>query len=203
MEDEQRKEFIRQVFNTVCEQYGKGSLRFFENAASHLPGLLNLNGDENILDIATGTGLASTLLASHLPDGQVTFENDGIGLGFTLGALYEFSPQTRIGLSYRSETNPDLEGEPEFTNLGPVRRDVHAGWDLAAHDISIFLYLKRGLPAEVTAALDSHPQVRALHILRKHRDVAFCPDCGLLQILETVDPEVLFCEDYNPLFLVV
>ena len=72
MEDEQRKEFIRQVFNTVCEQYGKGSLRFFENAASHLPGLLNLNGDENILDIATGTGLASTLLASHLPDGQVT-----------------------------------------------------------------------------------------------------------------------------------
>jgi ubiquinone/menaquinone biosynthesis C-methylase UbiE len=72
MEDEQRKEFIRQVFNTVCEQYGKGSLRFFENAASHLPGLLNLNGDENILDIAAGTGLASTLLACHLPDGKVT-----------------------------------------------------------------------------------------------------------------------------------
>jgi ubiquinone/menaquinone biosynthesis C-methylase UbiE len=72
MEDEQRKEFIRQVFNTVCEQYGKGSLRFFENAASHLPDLLNLNGDENILDIAAGTGLASTLLASHLPDGKVT-----------------------------------------------------------------------------------------------------------------------------------
>ena len=61
-------------------------------------------------------------LPDGLPDGQVTFENDGIGLGFTLGALYEFSPQTRIGLSYRSETNPDLEGEPEFTNLGPARR---------------------------------------------------------------------------------
>jgi ubiquinone/menaquinone biosynthesis C-methylase UbiE len=72
MEDEQRKEFIRQVFNTVCEQYGKGSLRFFENAAEYLPDLLNLNGDENILDIAAGTGLASTLLASHLPKGQVT-----------------------------------------------------------------------------------------------------------------------------------
>lgn len=57
MEDKNRKEFIRQVFNTVCEQYGTGSLRFFENAASHLPALLNLNGDENILDIATGTGL--------------------------------------------------------------------------------------------------------------------------------------------------
>ena len=70
--EEGRKEFIRQVFNTVSEQYGQGSLRFFENAASHLPGLLDLKGDEKLLDIATGTGLASTLLASHLPDGQVT-----------------------------------------------------------------------------------------------------------------------------------
>ena len=61
-------------------------------------------------------------LPDGLPDGQVTFENDGVGIGFTLGALYEFSPQTRVGLSYRSETNPDLEGEPEFTNLGPARR---------------------------------------------------------------------------------
>ena len=26
--------------------------------------------------------------------------------------------------------------------------------------------------------------------------VAFCPACGLLQIRETVDPEVLFCDDY-------
>jgi SAM-dependent methyltransferase len=27
-------------------------------------------------------------------------------------------------------------------------------------------------------------------------EVAFCPQCSLLQILETVPPEVLFCEDY-------
>ncbi len=72
MEQEGRTEFIRQVFNTVSEQYGQGELRFFENAASHLPGLLDLKGDEKLLDIATGTGLASTLLAAHLPDGQVT-----------------------------------------------------------------------------------------------------------------------------------
>lgn len=26
--------------------------------------------------------------------------------------------------------------------------------------------------------------------------VAFCPNCSLVQILETVSPEVLFCEDY-------
>lgn len=38
------------------------------------------------------------------------------------------------------------------TNLGPVRADVHAGWDLAAHDISIFLYLMESAPVRVTAS---------------------------------------------------
>jgi predicted dehydrogenase len=37
-------------------------------------------------------------------------------------------------------------------SLGPVREDVHAGWDLAAHDLSIFLYLKESCPVEVTAS---------------------------------------------------
>ncbi len=37
-------------------------------------------------------------------------------------------------------------------SLGPVREDVHAGWDLATHDVSIFLYLKESVPVEVTAS---------------------------------------------------
>jgi predicted dehydrogenase len=37
-------------------------------------------------------------------------------------------------------------------SLGPVREDVHAGWDLATHDVSIFLYLKEDVPVEVTAS---------------------------------------------------
>lgn len=69
---DERKEFIRQVFNTVCERYGKDSLRFFENAANHLPGLLNLRGKEQVLDIATGTGLAASRMAAFLPQGHVT-----------------------------------------------------------------------------------------------------------------------------------
>ncbi len=71
-EQQQRKEFIRNTFDTVSQQYGKDNLRFFQNAAAHLPALLQLRGDEQLLDVATGTGLASTLLASHLPRGRVT-----------------------------------------------------------------------------------------------------------------------------------
>lgn len=36
------------------------------------------------------------------------------------------------------------------SNLGPIRRDVNALWDLAAHDISIFNYLYEQQPIEVS-----------------------------------------------------
>lgn len=72
MEDEQRTQFIRNTFDTVCERYGQGPLRFFQYAADHLPGLLELQGNEQILDAAAGTGLASTVLASRVPQGKVT-----------------------------------------------------------------------------------------------------------------------------------
>ena len=38
------------------------------------------------------------------------------------------------------------------TNLGPVRQDVHAGWDLATHDVSIIMSLKQAVPTHVTAS---------------------------------------------------
>jgi predicted dehydrogenase len=37
------------------------------------------------------------------------------------------------------------------TNLGPIRDDVNASWDLASHDVSIFNYLFGGAPLEVSA----------------------------------------------------
>ena len=93
-DDVQRKEFIRKVFDTVAGQYGRNNLRFFENAASHLPGLLELKGDERLLDVATGTGLASTLLAQHLPNGQV------IGVDLSEGMLAQAQQRADdLGLS--------------------------------------------------------------------------------------------------------
>jgi len=44
------------------------------------------------------------------------------------------------------------------TNFGPVRQDVHAGWDLAAHDVSIFIYVKGRTPVEVTASSQAYLQ---------------------------------------------
>lgn len=44
------------------------------------------------------------------------------------------------------------------TGLGPIRRDVNAMWDLAPHDISIFLYLLDNMPLNVSARGASYLQ---------------------------------------------
>lgn len=72
MDDQQRKAQLQKTFDTVAEDYGSSGMEFFHNAAAHLPRVLNLQGHEHLLDVATGTGIAATAIAPHLPRGKVT-----------------------------------------------------------------------------------------------------------------------------------
>lgn len=72
MDDQQRKAQIKQTFDTVAEGYGTSGMEFFHNAAAHLPRIFKLQGHEHVLDVATGTGIAATAIAPHLPRGKVT-----------------------------------------------------------------------------------------------------------------------------------
>ena len=49
-------------------------------------------------------------------DGRMKLDEDGVGGGFTLSSLYELSPDTRFGITYRSEIEIDLDGTPELKN---------------------------------------------------------------------------------------
>lgn len=71
-QDAQRKEFIRNTFNTVAEAYGEGSLRFFHSCGEIMASLMNLQGNEHVLDVACGTGAAAIPLAKQLSHGNVT-----------------------------------------------------------------------------------------------------------------------------------
>lgn len=81
MNEQEKKKKIQDAFNTVAHGYDNPALRFFPKSAKHLPGYLNLRGNEHILDIATGTGHAAIVLASALPKGRVT------GIDFSEGML--------------------------------------------------------------------------------------------------------------------
>lgn len=47
-------------------------------------------------------------------DGFTELEGDDWGFGFTLGALYEPLPGTRLGVGYRSQVTHELEGDTSF-----------------------------------------------------------------------------------------
>jgi long-chain fatty acid transport protein len=46
-------------------------------------------------------------------------EGDDWGFGYNLGILFELSENTRVGLSYRSKIDLDLEGSARLSTLGP------------------------------------------------------------------------------------
>ncbi|MGD8958092.1 MAG: outer membrane protein transport protein [Chromatiaceae bacterium] len=49
-------------------------------------------------------------------DGRLRAEADGFGYSWSLSALYEFSEDTRVGFSYRAETDVDMEADLDFRN---------------------------------------------------------------------------------------
>jgi long-chain fatty acid transport protein len=70
-------------------------------------------------------------------DGAVRLEEDGLAVGYMLGAMYEFTPETRIGAVYRSAVKPDLEGTPSFSNLDPLLRQGLAAANLLGTEVDV------------------------------------------------------------------
>ncbi len=52
-----------------------------------------------------------------LNDGKLNIDTDGFTVGFALSALYEHTDRTRFGFSYRSELDPELDGNADFSGL--------------------------------------------------------------------------------------
>lgn len=70
-----------------------------------------------------------------------------------VGHTFKFNPGIN---KLKSLINDNLLGKIYYiysrrTNLGPLRKDVNALWDLAPHDISIISYLLDSYPMNVTA----------------------------------------------------
>jgi long-chain fatty acid transport protein len=53
-----------------------------------------------------------------LSDSLNTIEGDDIGWGYNLGAMFQLSPSTRIGVAYRSKVDIELEGNSTFSPEG-------------------------------------------------------------------------------------
>ncbi|MHB8846355.1 MAG: class I SAM-dependent methyltransferase [Nitrospirota bacterium] len=80
-DEHQRRALLKDTFNAVSAGYDNKALRFFSESAKYLAACLYLRGDEQVLDVATGTGHAALAVASRIPRGRVT------GADFSTGML--------------------------------------------------------------------------------------------------------------------
>ena len=71
MNEEEFKKVVRKGFDEASAGYDNPALRFFDNSARHMVQGLTLNGDEHVLDAATGTGKVAIAAAKRLPNGRV------------------------------------------------------------------------------------------------------------------------------------
>ncbi|NOR67292.1 MAG: hypothetical protein GQ528_08045 [Woeseiaceae bacterium] len=69
--------------------------------------------------------------------GEFELETDGFAFGGTVGLLYEFTPQTRFGIVYRSELEASNEGDPEFSDLTPARQALLDRVGILDQEVSI------------------------------------------------------------------
>jgi long-chain fatty acid transport protein len=76
----------------------------------------------NAINSTTLVHLANPSLPAGLtlPDGLAKVTGDSWSVGYTLGALVELSPDTRLGVSYRSQVSHRIEGPATFTVPAPL-----------------------------------------------------------------------------------
>lgn len=74
----------------------------------------------NLLSQGVPIGTATTSCAPVTGDAVGEVEGDDWGFGFNVGLIYELAAGTRIGLSYRSKVDQELEGDASFSNAHPA-----------------------------------------------------------------------------------
>ncbi len=142
------------------------------------PGILTTTSPEDILrDTAIDCTVICTPVATHydlaekaLQNGQHVFVEKPLAASSVecqrllelaeqkhrivfVGHTFKYNAGIRAAKNYieSGELGDIYLLDANRTNLGPVRYDVNALWDLAAHDISIFSYWLGGQPLSVSA----------------------------------------------------
>ena len=64
------------------------------------------------------------------PDGKSTLEADDWGFGYNLGALFEISPQTRMGIGLRSSVEHEFSGKLKLELPAQADREIDSNADL-------------------------------------------------------------------------
>jgi long-chain fatty acid transport protein len=78
-------------------------------------------------------------------DGRLKYDATDVGYGYNFGALFEFSPRTRVGVTYVSQVDLNFKDKPKFKNLGSFGNDL-----LASGRLNSQLKIDTTIPMEVS-----------------------------------------------------
>ncbi|WP_440996156.1 OmpP1/FadL family transporter [Arhodomonas sp. SL1] len=103
----------------VTEQLSLAAGLRFQYADATLSNALDLGG------IGAGQGVPGASPGGN--DGFAEVSGDDWGTGFTVGALFQVTERTRLGMSYRSKVDLELSGDAKFRAGDPVGQAVLDG----------------------------------------------------------------------------
>ncbi|CCG09442.1 OmpP1/FadL family transporter [Pararhodospirillum photometricum] len=108
---------------------------------------LSIGGAIQLAYVDVTLSQALNLSSLGFADGRTKVNGHDFGVGFDIGALYEFTPQTRVGVNWRSEMNYTLKGNAEYRVPAALAaamatlRDTDAQADLTTPDtVSLGVY---------------------------------------------------------------
>jgi len=90
---------------------------------------------ENVTMTLAGGTCAALSLQPQADDGEAEVTGDDWSVGYNLGMLWQASPETRIGVAYRSRIKHKLEGDADFDNPANASA-IATGQGLVDGDVS-------------------------------------------------------------------
>ena len=128
MQSTDRKKMIQQGFDTVAAGYDHPSMPFFPETARRLVQHLQLNPDDHLLDVCTGTGCVALAAAEKLTQGKVT------GIDLSSGMLQ----QAKTKAAQQDLTNTEFQQmDLEELSLESLNRP-NGAFDAATSSFGLF-----------------------------------------------------------------
>lgn len=97
------------------DQFSLGGGISAQEMSATLNNNFNLLPDQTVVKSTPVGGPYSAVTTRQYTDSSIKNNADDWGWGWNLGALYQFSPGSRIGLSYRSAVQHDLQGNSKYS----------------------------------------------------------------------------------------
>ena len=106
----------------------------------------------NRIDGKLESAFAAPIPAADASESRVKIKGDDTALGYNIGVLYEFTPQTRAGLTYHSKVKYKLDGDTTVSGNNLVLNSIRA---YGKYDASLDLTTPESVDASVTHEIDN------------------------------------------------